>query len=575
MDAALRAEMNAAARDFVNAQVDYQFTERERRALAPFFSNDNRKVFFLSGLPESVVATLLAMYSRLKNSRGLRGHFVDQLVPILMIGGLDDSDESLKRREVKWKLYQKEFRARGLHTLDEICDGDVLWGKDFETFVDSAAKPDYWRIIADSPRIKDFKDEHLDKYGHNSIARPARLLLCAERVSIQVAKILEETWPGTAFIELSSRYVDFGGKSQYPVWTELALINAQLGSMVRGNIEASVDEYRRLMGEKFDGPFPKFLRAWATELELVTDAKDLESGIIGEACDVLGNLLPCSTLTELGLAVSGEAVGQMLKNLRLEGSPECVAVAQLIEDETERAGHSYFLRHHEPTPWEIASWVYLEPANASFFDSAPYEQAKFRILAAYGMASDDAEDNTANFSALLAGLKETPRGEFDKLPKQFRGLSVMAQDVMSYRSWRDLQRQSLSVHFRSRVTPELGFYEYPKAWWWGLDDTFRDTHARDKEIYILMRARHVPPELAEYVMAMGNLVTYQITSDLRQAEFCGWQRSKWGVNDEVRQSFLKIEHHLRGTYPWWAQLSRADLTPHYVFARGSSPVVLP
>ncbi len=570
MDAALRAEMSAAARDFVNAQADYQFTERERRALAPFFSNDNRKIFFLSGLPESVAATLLAMYSRLKNPRGLRGHFVDHLVPLLM---LNSSDETKSGKNAEWRVYQREFRERGFRSLDAVCDGDPVWNNYFERFIAAAAKPDFWRIIADSKRIQDFKNEHLDKYGHNSIARPARLLLCAERVSIQVAKNLEETWPGTAFIELSSRYVDFSGKSQYPVWAELALINAQLGSMVRGNIEASVDEYRRLMGEKFDGPFPKFLRAWATPL--VTDVKDLESGIIGEACDVLGNLLPCSTLTELGLAVSGEAVGQLLKNLRLEGSPECVAVAQLIEDETVRAGHSYFLRYHQPTPWEVASWTYLEPTHRKMFDVTPLRQAKFRILVAYGILADDLENNTANFSALLAGLKETPRGEFDKLPKQFRGLSVMAQDVMSYRSWRDLQRQSLSVHFRSRVTPMLGFYEYPKARWWGLDDTFRDTHARDKELYILMRARHVPPELAEYAMAMGNLVTYQIISDLRQAEFCGWQRSKWGVNDEVRQEFLKIESHLRRTYPWWEQLSRADLTPHYVFARGSSPVVLP
>jgi len=47
------------------------------------------------------------------------------------------------------------------------------------------------------------------------------------------------------------------------------------------------------------------------------------------------------------------------------------------------------------------------------------------------------------------------------------------------------------------------------------------------------------------------------------------------VNDEVRQQFLGFEHTLRAAYPWWERLSRADLTPHYIFARGSTPVTLP
>ncbi|HXK36125.1 MAG TPA: hypothetical protein VJ553_00910, partial [Candidatus Paceibacterota bacterium] len=65
LDPGLRSETNALAREFVLAPLEYSFTERERRALRPFFSNVDRKVFFMSGLPESVAATLLAMYSRL------------------------------------------------------------------------------------------------------------------------------------------------------------------------------------------------------------------------------------------------------------------------------------------------------------------------------------------------------------------------------------------------------------------------------------------------------------------------------------------------------------------------------
>ncbi len=569
MEQSIRNEMNAAARDFVYATTEYTFTERERRALAPFFSNHEKKIFFLSGLPESVSATLLAMYSRLKNPRGLRGHFVDHLVPVLMFAGVSEDDP----RFGDWKGLLKSWRVAGLTGLDAICTNNSAFNDMFEEFVAAAGRPEYWRVIADSKRISDFKNEHLDTYGHNSIARPARLLLCAEGVSILVAKILEETWPGTAFIELSTRYVDFSGASQYPVWLELALVDKELGVWVHAHIDDSVDEYKRLIGDKFNGLFPSFLRSWASHL--VSDAKDLESGIIGESCDVLGNLLPCSTLTELGLSVSGEALGDLLKNLRLENSPECLAVAAFIEDETNKAGHSYFLRHHEPTPWEIATRTYLTPTHIKMFDVLPEEQVQSRILNPFNCSAIGSDNIKASFASLLTGLKKIPRGEFDKLPKQFRVASVMSQDTMSYRSWRDTQRMSLSVHLRSRVTPFLGFYRYPKSRCHGLDEVFARTHGRDSEFYPIMKTVGVPAEMAEYPMAMGNLVTYQIISDLRQAEFCGWQRSKWGVNDEVRQAFLSVEYNLRTVYPWWAQLSRADLTSHYAFARGKVPIVLP
>jgi hypothetical protein len=63
-------------------------------------------------------------------------------------------------------------------------------------------------------------------------------------------------------------------------------------------------------------------------------------------------------------------------------------------------------------------------------------------------------------------------------------------------------------------------------------------------------------------------VRYQIAANLRQWEFCNWQRTKWGVNDEVRAQFLAFEYALRSEYPWWKRLSRADLIQHYAFARG-------
>ena len=68
-------------------------------------------------------------------------------------------------------------------------------------------------------------------------------------------------------------------------------------------------------------------------------------------------------------------------------------------------------------------------------------------------------------------------------------------------------------------------------------------------------------------MSMGNMIGFQVGGNLLQWEFVGWQRTKFSVNHEVRQIVLGAERLLREAYPWWKNLSRADMTPGYVFAR--------
>ncbi|HXK36849.1 MAG TPA: hypothetical protein VJ553_04690, partial [Candidatus Paceibacterota bacterium] len=541
--------------------LEYSFTERERRALRPFFSNVDRKVFFMSGLPESVAATLLAMYSRLKNPRGLRGHFVDNMLPVLMfanamdVAGLDTS--------ASWETLQKMFRAKRLTALDAICEYDRAYQELFEDFVRKAADADYWRAIAESDRITDFKNRFLDQYGHNSIARPTMLRLCAEDVSILFAKTVEWTWPGTGFIELSTRYVDFSGKTQLPIGNILGLLDGTIARMADECIETSVAEYRRLIGNQFDGPFPEFLRR-LYRTSVPNDA-DLRAGVIGESCDVLGNLLPCATLTQLGIGVSGEAMGSLIKNLYLDGTPENIALAEFIVAEAERAGHSYFLRHYQPTPWEERTWEYLTPLGAPRFEADPVSVVDRRIALAA---------NARTMGEYIDKLSKLPRSDHDQLPDEFRLATIITQAHMSFRGWRDAQRQSLSVHKRSRVTPLAGFYRYPKPAPPELHRVFEQILSINEDLYMAMCAAKVPEELMEYPMAMGNLVRYQMTSTLKQAEYCNWQRTKWGVNDEVRQQFLAVEDHLRQEYSWWGSLSRADRIPHYVFARGKEPIAL-
>lgn len=537
MSSLMRAEMNAAAREFVNAPVDYTFTVEEQTVLAPFVSNTDKKVFFIQNLPASIYSALLAMYSRLKNPRGLRGHFVDHMVPALIVG-----------KGTKFSELSDEM-------LDEFCT--------------AASQPEYWTDLANAARIREFLAMWLDAYGHNSIARPASFVLCLEDVSILAAKSLEWGRPGSAYIELSTRYVDFSGKSQYPIWNELAVIDAELATLVREHIEARVAQYRTLIGSNFDGPFPNFLRAhWSG----IVGPDNIKAGVIGESCDVLGNLLPCTTLTSLGVSVSGEAFPELLKHLYLDDTPENDALAEFIIAEAERVGAAHFARHLDISEWRRADWSYLTPSASKYAELLPW---KFAEDILYRALSATEKYATKTFEEIIDTMEGLERSSHDKLPAQFEQVTAVFGGTMSFRGWRDLQRMGMSTHHRSRVTPLVGYYRYPKPAPSELTGAFAEAHAADADMWFRLYGLNVPPLVCQYAMTMGELVTYTIAGNLRQSEFCNWQRSKWGVNDEVRGEFLAMEQRLRQAYNWWGRLSRADTTPHYVFARGATPIIMP
>ncbi len=568
------------ARAWIRAKVSYKFSGREVMALMPFFTNGNRRVFFIQNLPTSITSALLAMYSRLKNGRGIRGHFVDNLLPLLLTGFLtrfaDRDPKSAKEGKELQKEIQDFIKDNDLATLDKFCEFDVEHELVFYRFIKSiGADPEYQKKLANSSKIKLFLGMWLDSYGHNSIARTSNLVLGVEDVSILAAKSLEWGRPGAGYIELSTRFVDLQVAGLYQIESELDIISPGLGGRVQGAILEQFWAYQKLLDRMTqDGEEQGLLTGYFREQFAKTmPAKEMKAAAFGEACDVAGNILPCATFTSLGISVSGESFPQMLKHLSLDATYENHALAEMILDEADKVGGGHFARHLEIADWERQNWNYLEHRTFQEQDflSPTYqvEQQMFGLLQVSKGFGD-----CANFSEIIDRLKTTSRGPYDKLPNQFEFVSAGFARRMSFRGWRDIHRQGFCTHLRTLVTPEMGFYRYDKPAPPELTDVFRKVHSLNKQVWIEMAERGVPQVLRQYVMAMGNLVGFQIGGNLLQWEFVNWQRSKFSVNHEVRQIVLSIEAALRRDYSWWADISRADMTPAYVCARGSKGVVL-
>lgn len=560
------------------------FTHLEKEILRPFFTNTDERVFFIHSLPEAVVDVLLSMYSRIKNPRGLRGVFVDSFLP-LFLGSTLHENQYIYEGETERFLKDKKITSLEafVNHSEETKDALRKFSSAFQI------DPDYITKFAQAPKVKKFLNLNLDKYGHNSIARVTKLSLCVENISLLAAKSIEWGRAGTGYIELSTRYVDMSGKDSYPIEEEIACYGID-PKEVHEVITHSFDLYKTWQGEKFTGPFPQFLRGKYGHI--FHDKKDLEQGVIGETCDVLGNFLPCATLTSVGVAISGEALPELLKHLLLENTPENFVLTHLIAKEAKKLGGDQFIRHFEPSEWKRASWEYLDSHSFGFIPQLN-ALGRSQITSSLLIRNEEAKRilywsfrrqphfaHCWNFNYTLTKLLEIPRGEFDKLPNHFEKVTADFSGIMSFRSWRDLQRQQYCAHYRTYVTPDLGFYHYNKPAPEEFFDACKKLWQRNIALSRVMKEHGVPPELAQYPLAIGNLIGFSITGNLAQMEFCNWQRTKFSVNHEVRQIFTAMETLLREVYPWWgsasaiAKVSRADLTPAYIFARTKEGIPL-
>lgn len=567
MPYAYTAEDLAIGREFILDQQKYQFNELETSILNKFFTNINGKVFVIHSLPESIIAPLLAMYSRLKNTRGLRGAFLDQMLPGLLASFTAECDTMDEGDSAKWL-------AR--HKIKSLMDfyGHSTETKELVEVFMTAFQIDsqYISRISSTKKVKKFLSMWLDRYGHNSIARTAVVHICCEDISILAAKALEWTRPAAGYIELSTRYVDMSGKAVYPVWQHF-----DQGVGIENFYSDLFAAYVELDGTDAN---PGKLRQFYLEQYghlvdkgLLTE-KSLKAGVFGETCDVLGNLLPAATLTSVGISISGESLPSLIRDLILEDTPECLALADAVSNECAKIGADQFVRHCEPTVWQRANAGYLikvppVPLPTDWFVRATlYYQ--FAANSVFDQMIPDHFCHEQVFDPRFC-LNQEERQTYDKLPREFESVTVTMAGKMSFRGWRDLHRMGFCAHRRSRVHFLAGqFYEYDKPKPEALQQAFAMASDGANELCRQALKRETPHQLIEYLMPLGTPVIYTMSGNLRQMEFCSFQRTKPDVNHEVRKIFLNHEHQLRIAYPWWENISRANIEKVYTFARDSA-----
>jgi thymidylate synthase ThyX len=457
------------------------FSEDERRALAPYFTDLDGPVFALRNLPEVVKGALFARYSR--SAKSLRRLFLDEFFE--QVGPAANAAEvGVERAD---RLYQRVF----------------------------------------------------EEYGDDSVAQLGGAHLACEDASNILTKVLE--WGRLmAYLEQSTRYIAYndrcGGRWKYLVPAELE--RSDLRARYVACLDRAFEAYARWIE-----PMEAYFRTRYPKDPADPDGV-YKRTIRAKALDALRGLLPAATQSSVGLFGTGQAYEALLLRMRVHPLEEVRRYADLMlaelrkvipsflqrVDRADRGGRwSQYLREThavtEALAQRLLSGAEIERRpEVVLTDYDPEGELKVVAAALYAvsdlpddqllrvvrqMSDDQRREILRTYVGERANRRHKPGRAFERTGYRF--------DVLTdYGAFRDLQRHRLLTLEWQPLGPQHGY---------GVSDEIRDagaladwTRVMDESagLYAALRAAGLP-QVAPYAVSMAYRVRFYMEMNAREA----------------------------------------------------------
>jgi thymidylate synthase ThyX len=457
------------------------FSDEERRALAPFFTNADSHVFALTNLPETVKGALFARYSR--SAKSLRRLFLDEFAGNLAAAPADSSTVGVERAE---KLYARVF----------------------------------------------------NEYGDDSVAQLGGAHIACEYVSNVLTKVLE--WGRLmAYLEQSTRYVPYTdklhGRWRYHVPAEL---EGALRDRYVSVMDAGFETYASLI----DGMQRHFALKYPRAPQ---DAEGVHRAAIrAKALDTLRGMLPAATQSNVGLYGTGQAYEALLLRMRahpLEEVRHCgarmlVELRKLVPafltrvDQADRGGRwSEYLASTRNAARDAAAALLAgvdaesrEEVTLTDFDP----EGEIKIVAAALYAVTDLPDDQllAASRAMSAGQRAEvlrayigTRGNRRHRPgRAFERTSYRFDVLTDYGAFRDLQRHRLLTLEWQPLSTRHGYTEPDALREAGVLDGWTRVMDASADLYEALRSAGLDAA-APYAVAMAYRVRFYMDMNAREA----------------------------------------------------------
>jgi thymidylate synthase ThyX len=454
------------------------FTEEERSALRPHFTNLNRPVFALIGLPETVKGALFARYSRYQGT--------------------------LRR------LYLDEFSDAGGAT--EPFDGEE----------GERARKLYERIFLG--------------YGDDSVAQLGGAHIACEWVSNVMTKLLQRGRLA-AYLEQSTRYIPYDAPIAegmgYRYWRD-----ASLGPAYEAAMDFLFDSYSRALpqveawaAERFPRPdgepeaaHQRALRAKALDLlrGLLPAASLSHVGIFatGQAYEQLLLRLYASPLPEardyadMILAELKTVMPSFVARVeRPERGGEWISYLRSRSEAAERWAGRLGLRREAAPSGPAVRLLSVEGDEDGLLAALLYEGSTASEDEARSAVRALPPDERAAMLAELVGERSNRR---HRPGRGFEALRYRFEVVSDYGAFRDLQRHRMLTVQWQTLGPDLGAGVPEELEQAGVADLYREGLERSRAEHERIAGAGLP-ELAPYALCLGYRIRYVLDMNAREA----------------------------------------------------------
>jgi thymidylate synthase ThyX len=458
------------------------FTEEERRALAPYFTNLDRPVFALRNLPEVVKAALFARYSR--SPKSLRRLFLDEFLDGLPAAA-EASGVGVQRSE---KLFQRV----------------------------------------------------LSEYGDDSVAQLGGAHVAVEGASNVLTKVLE--WGRLmAYLEQSTRYVPYTqrdhGRWRYVVPPELDAA-PELRARYEQTLDGAFEVYSRAIA-----PATAWLKAESPPAA-GGSAPAYEATIRARALDALRGLLPAATRSNVGIFGSGQAYEQLLLRMRAHPLGEVHTCADALLAELRQVIPA-FLTRVDRADRGVRTSAYLAENRAALAAlAAPLRDVASPSRAEVVLADHDADGEVKVVAAALYPATHLPYDELLRRARALsaddraRVLRACAGDrsanrrhrpgrafehatyrfdvLTDYGAFRDLQRHRLLTLDWQDFTPDHGYATPELVVAIGAEEDWHRVMRAGAGLHRDLAGRF-PPAVAAYALPMAYRIRFYMALNARAA----------------------------------------------------------
>ena len=514
-----------------------KFTKREISILQNFFTNIDKPVFAIHNLPQEVVGALFSRYSR--SEKNIRRLFLDEFWDSSFSSYSLDPKKLKKAQERTSSFYKKVYAEFGDDSVIQMGSVHIA----FEFVSQIAAK------VIEDQRIGAAYIERSTRYVNFGTNAGGRFLF------MDVPEIKESTiykeylkWNNTAFELYNKSFVMAMAylKKKYPIESQIFETISTGSSFRFSKIKDLVEK------EKLERAYDRALRAKAFDTVRIflptTSVTNLGAHFSGQAAEHAINKMLCSKYAEVRLL--GEMAYQelvkitpnFLQNIKNHRGEVTRSYLKEISSFQEKVVNNYVTKikllddreRVKLVDWDreadvkiVSQILYSAQTKTYFSKNEFYKWAKKK------------ENGNKVLKILESGLPDRSLSKYNrrhKLPRAFEQAFAEIEFFVDFGIYRDLQRHRMSSAERLYLIPELLEVpsEFTEA---GMEGVYKDYLTLNKmTINLYKKVKKYGPGVSEYITILGNKLRFNVRANIRQWVFFSELRTMAGGHPAYRNA---------------------------------------